>query len=159
MRLDEVLIVGMNQTEKLPDARMAVHTVGTGAPAGEIAVAGELAPFRMLGGHILLPGHGGVNRRPDAHAVQGFDLLPQQIPPPQGRVRHPGARRIITHAVMALREERHTVHMCPSKHLREGLRIKFRAHIRNKGRGVEIQMYLTTRQSRPFLRCLFLHGV
>jgi hypothetical protein len=152
MRLDVVLIVGVEEVVELPHAGLDVLLVGRGVPAGEAAGLVELAPFGMFLRDVFFPDDGGVERAANAGAVERLDLFTEEIAAFQRGMLRAGRGRIIRHAVMAFGEDRNALDVRAAKCLGEGGRVEFAADVGDKRRCVKIEMHMAGGQGKG------LHG-
>ena len=135
VRLDVILVIAMQEIEKLPRA-------DPGGNGGR-PVTAELSPVRMARGGVFFPADRGVDRRADAVAVQGFDLFAQQVTTPERRMRGADLRGEITHPVVTFREDGHAVDASLGKGAGELVGVKVARHtVRDQRRSVKIQVNL-----------------
>ena len=134
MRLNVVLVIGVEEVEELPGAMRAGNRRGT--------IGAALPPVGVTGGGVLLPADGGINRRADALTVEGFNLLAEQVAPAERGMRVTSFRREVAHAMMALGGNRHAVDMGRGQRAGKRFGVELAGHIRNERRGVEIQVDL-----------------
>jgi hypothetical protein len=97
----------------------------------------------MLLRDVFLPHDRRVNGAANAFAMQGLNLLAEQVTASQCRMLNARFRRIITLAVMAFGEDGDAIDVGAFHRFREFTGIEFGTDIRNEGRGVEIEMDLT----------------
>ncbi len=88
VRLDVILVVGMEEVEKFPRARLGCFRVGR-SPVGKDAVAAQLQPLGVTRRGVLFPGNRRVDGRADARAVERLDLFAEQVAPAERRVWRP----------------------------------------------------------------------
>jgi hypothetical protein len=111
----------------------------TGSSGIESPVASALSPLVPVASRAPPS-----RRKADAALVQRLDLALQQIQVgPQARMPLGPVGIVVEVAVMALGEDRHAVDVSAGHGVPEGLRIEFRADIRDLRSGMEIEVDLT----------------
>ena len=116
------------------------------APFPIFAILKMADPTGVRLGIMLIHPHADVRWRHDTALAAGFDLFAQQIEFQAG-VSCPRLSRIVAHTMVALREQGDPVDSSLIQHGSELISIEVRTHIRDKFRGMKIQMDLTKASS------------
>ncbi len=146
----EVVGVGAGHVEDVPG-----RLEGGGAPAGELQVLAVRDPLGVLPGRVLVDLEGQIDRRADAHGVQGLDLFGEQVEiGGEAGVAFRPVGAVVEMAVVALGEDGHAVDVGFLEGPGEGHRVEVPPHVGDVGAGVEVQVHGAAREA---LRVVSVH--